>query len=388
MLENVDEPYILVVPQGSRKCPWWSDNGRKVVLTAIKQLKYKYNIDSNRITATGFSDGASGCYYLNMADPSSFSQFWPLNGLALVGPSAGKCRLYLDNLKNRPMFCCNTTDDSLYPPASYNPIMEAFKKAGADFIFREFKDIGHTPAYLDQIAEQTSKLWMEKNRNPWRESLSWALSDMRFNRIDWLTINELGRTENEIEFSPTVVTIRERLTLGISADQKYEGEGVKVTEVSEGSNAENAGMKVGDIIFEMDSAAIKDLSDLRKAIASLKENEEFIVKVKRDGQDVELTGIVNELQSRAYLDYKETAGFIQIKREGNKFIVGTKYIKSFSISVRPGVVNFDENVIVEVNGKVVFDAKPTYSKEYILACWQRDADKESLPAGKIDVEVK
>jgi serine protease Do len=60
---------------------------------------------------------------------------------------------------------------------------------------------------------------------------------------------------------------------------------LKIDEVGEGTPAEKAGLKVGDVIVGMDDAKLKSRSDLFEYMAKKKPNDEVTVVVKRDGEE-------------------------------------------------------------------------------------------------------
>ncbi|MBV4357102.1 PDZ domain-containing protein [Pinibacter aurantiacus] len=65
--------------------------------------------------------------------------------------------------------------------------------------------------------------------------------------------------------------------------------GAKVTEVTEGTPAAKAGLKVGDIITKVDDAAITSPEDLSKAVGSYKPNEKITITYKRNKKDQKVT---------------------------------------------------------------------------------------------------
>lgn len=58
----------------------YGDRDLKLVDTALASLKAKYNIDENRIYATGFSNGAHFTYLLWAARPNVFAAYAPVAG--------------------------------------------------------------------------------------------------------------------------------------------------------------------------------------------------------------------------------------------------------------------------------------------------------------------
>jgi serine protease Do len=71
--------------------------------------------------------------------------------------------------------------------------------------------------------------------------------------------------------------------LGVTTDK--EGDGAKITEVSEGSAAGKAGLKEGDIIIRINDQKVTSPEDLSKAVGKYKPEEKVTVVYKRDGKE-------------------------------------------------------------------------------------------------------
>ena len=79
---------------------------------------------------------------------------------------------------------------------------------------------------------------------------------------------------------------RGRLGLGIE-DTDNDG-GVKVTDVDDESLGAKAGVKENDIITEINGKKVKDVTEVKKELAELKDKSSYNIKVKRNGADMNL----------------------------------------------------------------------------------------------------
>jgi serine protease Do len=78
--------------------------------------------------------------------------------------------------------------------------------------------------------------------------------------------------------------------LGVKTQDMEEGRGSKVLEVVAGSNAEKAGLKVGDIITHFDGKETNNTTELTEAVRAAKSKTERIsVQVLRDGKSQQLS---------------------------------------------------------------------------------------------------
>ena len=75
-------------------------------------------------------------------------------------------------------------------------------------------------------------------------------------------------------------------------------EGVLVTDVFKDDPADKAGVKVGDVITEINGKQIKDTHDLLLTTAALHVGEKAILKVLRDGKAISLTAVVAERKDK------------------------------------------------------------------------------------------
>ncbi len=72
-------------------------------------------------------------------------------------------------------------------------------------------------------------------------------------------------------------------------------EGALVTEIIEDSPAEEAGLKRGDILLEVNGKSVNDVETLRNIIAQSKVGSTVVMKVLRDKKDMEIKATVAEL---------------------------------------------------------------------------------------------
>jgi len=81
---------------------------------------------------------------------------------------------------------------------------------------------------------------------------------------------------------------RFKVTLGIIPDYLYEDKGMRVDGVTEDRPGDKGGMLKGDIIIGMGERSVNDIYAYMEALASYKAGEKTVVKVMREGKEVEL----------------------------------------------------------------------------------------------------
>jgi serine protease Do len=98
-------------------------------------------------------------------------------------------------------------------------------------------------------------------------------------KISELKEEEVAATGKEEGFGLTVQPLTPDIaeSLGLSSDQK----GVVVSAVEPGSSAEDAGIRRGDVILEVNREPIKDLASYRKALKSAGKGKSVLFLVRR-----------------------------------------------------------------------------------------------------------
>lgn len=76
--------------------------------------------------------------------------------------------------------------------------------------------------------------------------------------------------------------------------EKQEAAGATITEVSEGSAAEKAGLKEGDVITRVNDKAISEPQELYEAIGELKPGDKVTVTYKRSGKENKVTATLDK----------------------------------------------------------------------------------------------
>lgn len=72
--------------------------------------------------------------------------------------------------------------------------------------------------------------------------------------------------------------------LGVSAEDRADGEGVRVLDVKPGSPADNAGLKDGDVITRIGDDKVNSVDELQMSVRSAKPGEKLRLEHQRDGK--------------------------------------------------------------------------------------------------------
>ena len=83
--------------------------------------------------------------------------------------------------------------------------------------------------------------------------------------------------------------------LGVLAYPDFEGKGVKIKEVSSGSAAEKAGLKVDDIIASLNTKALGKFEDLKAEIDKRKPGDEITLEVQRGSETLTIKAVLEKI---------------------------------------------------------------------------------------------
>ncbi len=163
----------------------------------LGELKRDYNVDENRISLWGVSDGGSGAYYHAFTAPTAWAAILPLIGSpgVLGNPANGvDATPWVANLANRPLYIVNGQLDPLYPAGGEEEYMALFEQVGVEFVFRAMEGYGHNLDWWSEEADAMDEFVATHPRDALPDRLVWETDRVdRFNRVAWLVITELAR---------------------------------------------------------------------------------------------------------------------------------------------------------------------------------------------------
>jgi poly(3-hydroxybutyrate) depolymerase len=195
---SASKPEITVYPRAWNAAQWWHANQVDNIFRVLDRLKREYNVDESRVYVTGFSDGATGAFFLGMRAPTPFCAIMPLHGSleVLANPATRPDgQMHPANLVNRPLFATNGGRDPLYPAAAIAPTMKLLERAGVTMVYLPVPEAGHDLSWWPAGREHFERFLTKHPRQPHPARLSWeAERTDRYNRVDWLVITALGKT--------------------------------------------------------------------------------------------------------------------------------------------------------------------------------------------------
>ncbi|MCK6481311.1 MAG: PDZ domain-containing protein [Planctomycetes bacterium] len=376
---------FLALPAGDRDATWWDAGGVHNVLAILREVRRGWNVDEDRVFATGFSDGGSGSFHLALSRATPFAGFIPLNGHVGVATMGG-LQGHLRNLRNRPIYAVNTDQDSLYPSAALRPVFEALAGIGAPVVWREITGFRHDPSYLP--AERPAIVaWMDGvRRSPFPAAVSWEGTADAPGRIDWLDVTAVTGGAGVEPFPDVNPLLRdERVRLGVQLDQGFEGPGGLVTQVVEGSLAASLGLAAGDLLLEVDGAAVPNGAMVRRMLAGKKRGDEVSVRWRRGAEEMSGTGRFPPPATEPAFDRRKPWGSLRAEWTGDLLEVEGLGIGAFEVRVDADRVAAGREIRVVVNGVEAFRGAVAPDPGYLLDRAAEDADRRLVYGGRVAI---
>ncbi len=390
-----EQGWIVVFPLAKNGCLWWDDTGIGHIGWIVRQMKRQFNIDDNKVVLGGFSDGASGSFHIAMLNPTDFGLFFPWSGNIAVGSLVGQEPVYLPNMRGRKLFATNGGADRLYPAKRMEPLMSMVKEADVDLTFTAYDTAGHNYGYLvDEWGPFVDRVKsFQRNSSP--DKQYWELTNITYNRVDWLEISGLDTTGQRQQFHKeyNYMMTSDNITIGFGIDQEWDqfdkGVGVRVRSVTDSDDypAKQMGLMAGDVIIKMDEFEVKGVDDIVLAKSKKQRGDAMTLQVIRNEVEILLEGSLPPISQYDALLRTTPSGAVEVTRTGNSYDAKASRVTGFSMYIDPKTVNLDEPVTVTVNGVQRFSNVVKPDSRLLLEQFLRDRDRTRLYAARIDVEL-
>jgi pimeloyl-ACP methyl ester carboxylesterase len=381
--------WIALFPFGQAGATWWDEVGMTNIRDLVRTVKREFNVDDDRVWMAGFSDGASAGFAHAMLAPTDYAAFVALNGYMGVASLDGDLPTYAPNMAATPIFATTTFDDGLYPSRKMAPSIAMARAAGADIYYREFPgehDFDDVVSELPAIAR-----FLERHpRDPLPSRIVWEAGSTDFGKCRWLAIDRITTDEpSPWHVDHNVAFMDDRITIGFQPDYDFDGSGIRVGVLSDGDYpARNIGLVAGDVVVKADDARMDSLPDLDGWKATVERGDRFEMTVLRDGARVVLRGALPE--PAGYFIFKRDVPSAAVRADfaANRLELATSRVGSFRVLVHPDMVALDQNLVVVVDGEVVFDELVEPDLEFLLSNYLDNRDRSLLYVAEVVVELQ
>ena len=342
--------WLMLFPLGQKGATWWDSVGMGNIEAQVRFVKGAYAVDDNRVSITGFSDGASGSFAMALLTPDTFSCFVPLNGHMGVASIDGGQPCYVANLRTTPLRVINTDKDPLYPSRKMHPMVELAFTAGADLAYKVYYGIGHDFAYHQQEIPFIVDFIDTHPRAPFPVRLCWEASRMEHGRRLWLQIDTVRPDQPKTGWHQehNLMLTDARVSFGFFPDDTYTGPGVKIAalaETEEDTLCTSAGLLPGDIILAADGIAFADIEDLSAYKQTKQRGDRVELAIRRKNEELTLAGAFPPPREYA-LFLVEKSGAIQAQRFGNQVNLVSSRVSACSLYIHPAMFQLEKPITV------------------------------------------
>ena len=381
---------IYVLPTSWVDAPWWSEAQVRNLRGILNLVKREYNIDENRVTVSGVSDGGTAAYYVAMRDTTPYASFTPLIGslMLLASRNLNLGDLFPNNLVNKPFFVVNGDLDPLYPTSAIAPIVRYLQNGGVAVDFRPQSKGGHDTAWWPAVRESFERFVRDHPRNPLPDTISWQRGEADpFVRAHWLVVDRLdsGRQASslpDVNAVPTPPSIQFGLRTA----------GLSVTYVDPGSTAARIGLRAQDVFERVNDRQIRPGDDLDEVLERCARGSPISIGVVRGGTPIELAGECDGKSAfgptMPLFPRRRAAGRVDLVKAGNVVRATTDGVAEFTLLLSPDAFDFSQPVTVVTNRTVSFEGRVEKSLATLLKWAAIDQDRTMLFAAELQVHVK
>jgi hypothetical protein len=379
---------IYVIPNSWADAQWWSDSQIENLRGILDAVKRTYNVDENRIALSGVSDGGTAAYYMAMRDATPYASFLPLNGhvIVLANPSLElREQLFPNNLRNKPFFVVNGGLDPLYPAARVEPFVRHFQQGGVEIEYLPQPNGAHNTAWWPDVKDSFERFVRAHPRRPLPETLTWETDETTLgHRAHWLVIDRLAPGAGTPLPDLNDRSVGSQLNFGVRTS------GMRIRSVDRASNAEQIGLRAGDVVRAVNGRALPEGLPLLDLLAVYDPGTPLTFQVTRDGAIVDVSGPYRPEMMRQLAPIfprERPSGRVDLVREGNTVRARTSGVEAFTLLLSPDVFDFSKPVTVIANGKAVFERRIERSLVTLTKWAARDNDRTTLFAAELQVHV-
>ncbi|OFW24097.1 MAG: hypothetical protein A3H97_18370 [Acidobacteria bacterium RIFCSPLOWO2_02_FULL_65_29] len=384
---NVDQIYVL--PQSWADAPWWGDVQVGNLRAILDTVRRTYNVDENRVVLAGVSDGGTGAYFIAMRDTTPYASFLPMNGFMMIlqNPSLGLREALLpNNLRNKPFFVINGGQDPLYPASIVEPYVRHLEKNGVSVDFRPQPDAGHNTAWWPQMKDTVEAFVTGHPRDSHPATLTWSAEEGVGTRAHWLVIDALGPRR----IAAPLPDLND-FAAGAELNFGVRSNGMRLTSVIPGSNADVLGLEPGDRVLAINGRSLPGELDLLQFLGIYDSGERLTFSISRDNKPLDVAGVYKpEILTRLVPLFARDrpTGRVDVVREGNMVRATTRGVASFTLLVSPDAFDLAQPITIVADGRQVFSARTEKSVATLMKWAAIDNDRTMLYAAEIHVRLE
>jgi hypothetical protein len=167
--------------------------------------------------------------------------------------------------------------------------------------------------------------------------------------------------------------------------------GGRVVRVTQGSNADQFGFKVGDALVSVNEKTVSISTDILETLSEVKPGTRIALVVSRNNKPVELSGVYDppivSYPPRQLFDRPVPSGRVDLTRDGNTVRATTRGVTAFTLLLSPDQFDFGKPIVVMANGRTVFERRVQKDLHTLLKWAAADNDRTMLFGAEVRIEL-
>ena len=167
--------------------------------------------------------------------------------------------------------------------------------------------------------------------------------------------------------------------------------GARVNRVVKGSNAEQIGLRGGDMVVRINTQPTAEGTDVADMLRGYPAGRPLLLTVTRGSESVRLTGryapTVLAGEADAIFPLQRESGRVDVTRVGNTVEATSRGVGAFTLLLSPDQFDLNGPVTVVVNGRTAFDGLVQKDIRTLLKWAARDNDRTMLFAAELHITV-
>lgn len=208
--------YLLVDP--AFPVGYWWLGANEMIAGILEYMFAHFNVDTNRVCVTGFSNGGHGTYYFGLRMPHLFAAAMPMSGSTLGEVEPRPEAKFYENAFGVAFMGVHGQRDPGIPAASSKAAIDAMKALGYDADFKGYPMMGHTYPPKTDFPE-FGDWFKSKVRKPFPKKMLFHADKAEFGRAYWITMNGitgLATLDAQIDENSNTITLRTENVKGLT----------------------------------------------------------------------------------------------------------------------------------------------------------------------------
>lgn len=190
--------YLALYPQANGDS-WWEPKSTAMFSALIDEVLREFNVDTNRVYLTGFSNGGTAAFYYGTLWPQRFAAISSLMGAGVKSPASSE-DLPAKNLSDVPLLLVHGDRDPLVPYTASTFTFEEMKRAhprvapelqilkGREHDVTLQSDDGLTMPFLERF-----------RREPFPRDVAANLTNTKYGRHYWVEVVAMSGASADVE---------------------------------------------------------------------------------------------------------------------------------------------------------------------------------------------